>query len=194
MKRLRWYQVAASDARVGLVEDLYFDAEDWDIRYLVVEKGVLLWRRSYVVPALALVSAEPHERRLQLRLSKEQVDRCSQTDVGQALSRRARHKRQRTASQVAGNSRLRSAKQLIGHRVQAIDGAIGHVADVLVDAEPRRVPRLVVATGKWPPSRQVTVPTEFVQGINGANRRVFLDISRKAVRSAPKYDGVEETL
>jgi sporulation protein YlmC with PRC-barrel domain len=92
------------------------------------------------------------------------------------------------------NSRLRSAKQLIGHRVQAIDGAIGRVADVLVDTEARSVPQLAVAIMNWLPGRRVTVPAKHVQGINGANRRVFLDISRNAVRSAPKYDGVKETL
>jgi hypothetical protein len=40
----------------------------------------------------------------------------------------------------------------------------------------------------------VTVPTKHVQGINGANRRVFLDISRKAVRNGPKHGSAEEGL
>ncbi len=194
VKRLRRYQVAATDARVGLVEDFYIDIENWGVRYLVVEKGMLFWRRSCVIPALGVASVEPHERRLRLRLSKEQVARCSQPDVGQVLSHRAGRTRPHTASGAADNSRLRSAKQLIGHCVQAIDGAIGHVADVLVDAGPRRVPRLVVATRKWLPGRKVTVPTKHVQGINGANRRVFLDITRKAVRNGPKYDPAEQML
>jgi len=89
VKRLRRYQVAATDARVGLVEDFYIDIENWGVRYLVVEKGMLFWRRSCVIPALGVASVEPHERRLRLRLSKEQVARCSQPDVGQVLSHRA---------------------------------------------------------------------------------------------------------
>jgi sporulation protein YlmC with PRC-barrel domain len=191
LKRMRRYQVAATDARVGSLEDFYFDTENWDVRYLVVAKGMLLWRRSYVIPALAVASVEPHERRLRLRLSKEQVARCSRTAVGQALSRRARRDRTRTVSRVANKPRLRSAKQLIGHRVQAIDGTIGRVADVLVDTEPRKVPRLVLASGKWLPGRKVTVSTEQVRGIIGANRRVFLDMRRQAVRNGPNHDAEE---
>jgi len=192
MKRLRWYQVAATDARVGLVEDVYFDSHSWDVRYLVVEKGMLLWRRRYFVPALAVAEVEPHERRLQLRLSKEQVAQCSPSGVGRTLSRRAGCPWTRKASAAADDYRLRSAKQLIGHRVQAVDGAVGRIGDVLVDAQPVSVPRIVVATRKWLPGRKVTVLTKHVQGINGANQRVFLDINRKAVRNSPKYDPAEQ--
>jgi uncharacterized protein YrrD len=192
MKRLRWYQVAATDARVGLVEDVYFDSDSWDVRYLVVEKGMLLWRRSYLIPALAVAAVEPNERRLRLRLSKEQVAQCSQSGVGQTLSRRAGCPWTRKASAAADGQRLRSARRLIGHRVQAVDGAVGRVGDVLVDAQPVSVPRIVVASRKWLPGRKVTVPTKHVQGINGANRRVFLDISRRAVRNSPTYDPAEQ--
>lgn len=183
LKRIRGYQVAATDARVGAVEDFYFDTENWDVRYLVVKKGMLLWHRRYVVPAMAVASVDPDERRLRLRLSEEQVARCSRKDVGQALSHRAGRVRPRTVSGVANKTRLRSARQLIGHRVQGTDGAIGRVTDVLADTELRRVSQLVVAVGKRLPGRKVVVSTEQVRGIIGANRRVLLDMRRREVRT-----------
>jgi hypothetical protein len=76
----------------------------------------------------------------------------------------------------------------MGYRIQACDGPVGQVADVLIDGESKTVPRLVVATSRWRPGRKVTVSTKHVQAISGTNKRVFLNISCRAVRTGPRYD------
>ncbi|MBN2446991.1 MAG: hypothetical protein JXO22_09710 [Phycisphaerae bacterium] len=67
-------------------------------------------------------------------------------------------------------AKLRSARRLFGFRVQAMDGDVGKVADVLYGPEPRRISRLVVATRGWPPGSKLAMPTEHIQGISRPNR------------------------
>ena len=39
VKDLRGFAIHATDGMIGEVDDLYFDDEDWAIRYLVVDTG-----------------------------------------------------------------------------------------------------------------------------------------------------------
>ena len=39
VKDLRGYAICGTDGLIGTVDDVYFDDEDWGIRYLVVNTG-----------------------------------------------------------------------------------------------------------------------------------------------------------
>jgi hypothetical protein len=92
------------------------------------------------------------------------------------------------AGEVPDTRRLRRATRLIGFRLQASDGPVGRVADVLIDAESGVIPALVVSPGRWPAGAKLTVSTKHVLAISGVNRRVFLTIPRRAIRACPRAD------
>lgn len=87
-----------------------------------------------------------------------------------------------------GDPDLRSARETIGDAIAARDGEIGHVEDLLADDQGWRLRYLVVDTRNWLPGRKVLVAPHWIRGIDWAERRVAVDLTREAVRTSPEYD------
>jgi hypothetical protein len=82
---------------------------------------------------------------------------------------------------------LRSIRELADCSVHATDGRIGHVEDVLVDNENWIIRYLVVNTRNWLPERLVLVSPQWMKRVSWADRDVFVDLTREAVKKSPKY-------
>ncbi len=87
----------------------------------------------------------------------------------------------------ARRSYLRSCGEIIGYRVEAGDGSVGQVDDLLVDDESWGIPYLVVDKRAWLPGGQVLILPDMVDGIDWATRSLHLAISRDAVEGSPDY-------
>ncbi|ODV12053.1 MAG: photosystem reaction center subunit H [Rubrivivax sp. SCN 70-15] len=83
---------------------------------------------------------------------------------------------------------LRSCKAVLGYRIQATDGEVGHVAGLLVDDETWAVRYFVVETGHWWAGHQVLIAPQWIAGLHWSDETVAVEMSREAVRSAPPYD------
>jgi hypothetical protein len=90
--------------------------------------------------------------------------------------------------QEQGDRHLRSAREVEGYRIHAVDGEIGHVEDFIVDAEDWLIRYLVVDTRNWLPGRKVLVSTEWVQGMDWAERSVTVNLQKESVKEAPPFD------
>lgn len=80
---------------------------------------------------------------------------------------------------------LRSVKQLLGYRIEATDGHIGHVQDFYFDDLAWRVRYLVVDTGTWLPGRRVLLaPIALEQP--AWHRKVFpVRLTKEQVENSP---------
>jgi uncharacterized protein YrrD len=78
-KRLCNAAVDASDGHIGSVYDLYFDNDDWTIRYLVVDTGGWLPGRKVLLVPEVILSPWHGETAISTTLTKEQVR--SSTDI-----------------------------------------------------------------------------------------------------------------
>ncbi|MDQ3815858.1 MAG: PRC-barrel domain-containing protein, partial [Armatimonadota bacterium] len=87
-----------------------------------------------------------------------------------------------------GDPHLRSAHEVIGYSLQALDGPHGPVADFLVDDRTWKISHLVVRTGGWLLSRQVLVPVEAVCEINWEQEKVYVASTRELVSRLPWQD------
>ena len=88
---------------------------------------------------------------------------------------------------------LRSAHELCGYHVQAGDGALGHVEDLLVDLQEWRVPAFALDTRNWLPGEKLVVETDLVTAIRHLERQVAVNATREDLRERPAYvvhDGV----
>ncbi len=83
---------------------------------------------------------------------------------------------------------LRSIAAVTGSDIEASDGEIGHVEDLLVDADGWNVRYLKVETGNWWPGETVLISPRSVRGIDWTDRLVTLDVDRRTLREAPRYD------
>lgn len=92
----------------------------------------------------------------------------------------------REAEQKARESHLRSANEVIGYRIVAADGAIGHVDDFLLDDTDWTIRQMIVDTRNWLPGKHVCVAVDAIREVDWATREVRLRATRDEIKSAPE--------
>lgn len=88
----------------------------------------------------------------------------------------------------AGDPRLRSARDTINYGIVAIDGAIGHVEDFLIDDVAWRVRYLVIDTRNWLPGRKVIVAPGWIRETSWETKTVHVDLTREEIKVSPPFD------
>jgi hypothetical protein len=85
-------------------------------------------------------------------------------------------------------SHLRGSTDVTGYRIHAKDGEIGHLEDLVVDAEAWIVRYVEVDRRNWLPGKKVLVQSGRIQQIDWENRSVTMSLTRHAIELAPPYD------
>ncbi len=85
--RLKGLVVRATDGELGTVDGLYFDDETWAIRYLTVESGGWLGGRPVLISPISIVHADWQAKRLDVALTKKQVEKSPDIDTHEPVSR-----------------------------------------------------------------------------------------------------------
>ena len=81
---------------------------------------------------------------------------------------------------------LRSAREVIGYAIEAVDGAIGHVEDFLVDGDTWAVCYIVVDTRNWWPGQKVLVSPAWFRDVSWSERSVSVELRRGQIEDAPR--------
>ena len=84
---LKGFAIRARDGEIGTLDQFYFDDESWAIRYLVVNTGDWLGGRLVLVSPLALRQAEWQSKRLDVALTKKQIENSPPIDTHKPVSR-----------------------------------------------------------------------------------------------------------
>lgn len=233
-KEIVGFEVAGPDGSIGTVRDLYFEDERWAIRHLVVATGGWLRGREVLVSPHAVDRLDLERRRVEVRLTREQVEHAPGIETALPVSRQqeiAHHdyygypyywvgaglwgaaafplpvgeigrpvpvpergaraeavERARAAADDAEGPQLRSAVEVAGYRVEAIDGSAGQLDELLFDARSWAVRQAVVDTRTWWPGGQVVVDVASIDAIDWNGRAVRLNKSREALQSAPPFE------
>ena len=87
VSQLTGFAIRARDGEIGTLEQFYFDDETWAIRYLVVNTGDWLSGRLVLVSPLALLQAEWQSKRLDVALTKRQIENSPPIDTHKPVSR-----------------------------------------------------------------------------------------------------------
>lgn len=83
---------------------------------------------------------------------------------------------------------LRSSKEVTGYYIEAEDGAIGHVEDLIFSDQDWTIHYFEVDTANWWPGKKVLIPVSWVNSIRWMDHKVFVSVTREDVQSAPPYD------
>ena len=92
---------------------------------------------------------------------------------------------------VPSDRHLMSSQQLNGCHIQATDGEIGHVDDMLVDEDSWSIRYVVLDTSNWIGGRAVVVSPRVLKGVDLPDRMVTVDVARDDVRRSPELDSIE---
>ena len=79
--------IDALNAKIGSVEDLYFDDQTWTVRYLVVDTGKWLSGRKVLVAPEAIVKPWHHQQAVGVKLTTEQIQASPDIDMAMPISR-----------------------------------------------------------------------------------------------------------
>jgi uncharacterized protein YrrD len=162
---LQHFTITATDGSLGSMSDLYFDDRSWAVRYLVVEAGTWLPSGRVFVPPASIRSADSST--LRVALSKNQVNVSSMVNTGDA--------------------HLQPATAVMGYAMQAEDGEIGHVKDVLVDDKAWAIRYLVVDTEKWWGGKTVLVSPAWLTRVTWDKAKtLFCLVTAAADTAAPR--------
>ena len=87
IQKLKGIRVIAADERVGTVEEVYFDDDQWVVRYLVVDTGGWLGRRRALISPYAVQSIDWQANTIVVNLSRAQVEGSPGIDSAKPVSR-----------------------------------------------------------------------------------------------------------
>lgn len=83
---------------------------------------------------------------------------------------------------------LRSAREVKGYHVHALDGEIGKIDDFIVDTEAHSIRYVAVDTnGIWPGGK-VLVSPDWLQRVDWSERMVHVDLKKDRIKDCPPYD------
>lgn len=207
------YGLQARNGEIGSLEEIYFDDDQWTVRYFVVRTGGwLLGRRVLVVPSV-VTSVDETTKRLNVDLTRAQIKACPPLDTQLPVSRRYERQyyqyygwepywggdpllaptsldpeRARDAQTDADEYHLRSSKEATGSRIHALDGEIGYVVDLIVEEPEWLVRYLEVDTRHWLPGKRVLIGTPWISHAAWHKNVVSVDLPCEAIQTAPTYD------
>jgi PRC-barrel domain len=221
---LKGLAIRATDGELGTVDQLYFDDETWAIRYLTVDPAGWLGGRQVLISPISVVQIDWQARRLDVALTKKQVENSPDIATHQPVSRQheaaylsyygypdywggpylwgpalypaalASVSTASTEEATAGrirrestDSHLRSTEAVTGYSIEAADGEIGHVDGFVVDDEAWAIRYIEMATRNWWPGKKVLVSPAWIEQVSWADSRVYVGLSREAIKNGPEY-------
>ncbi|MFP4396253.1 MAG: PRC-barrel domain-containing protein [Anaerolineales bacterium] len=170
VRDLQKYHVIASDAPVGSVHDLWFKEQDWTIRYIICQPSTAQNKPSSdgLILSIDLITPpDPSRRCLPIAIRQQQTAHLSRVDLRHAT----------TFAIIAENLRVRSARRLIGYRVQSERGEqVGEIEDFVVEDTDWRIRYLLVDTHNWLPFKRILVAPHWLKSISWEKKRLRAEI------------------
>jgi hypothetical protein len=87
---------------------------------------------------------------------------------------------------------LRSCKEVVGYHIDATDGDIGHIHDMLVDECTWAIRYVVVETNNWFGAHQVLIVPQWIRSVSWPDHMLSVNLNRKQVKEAPLYDSTAQ--
>ena len=109
----------------------------------------------------------------------------------QVAAQRARAAEAERDAADLGDTHLRSASEVAGYVIRAVDGDLGHVDDLVFDDLSWAVRYLVVDTSNWWFGKHVLVSPEWITDISWPEHAVSVDLTRQHLKTAPEYNRAE---
>jgi sporulation protein YlmC with PRC-barrel domain len=216
-KALTDFALHGIDGDIGKVKEFYFDDRHWAVRYLVANTGNWLAGRKVLISPYSLGLVNVEKRQIAVNLTKKQIEGSPGISSDKPVSRQFEESyynyygwpaywngpytwgispfiapvRDKVRGANPGgkewNADLRSTSAVSGYNIHASDGEIGHVEDFVIDDETWAIRYLVVDTRNWWPGERVLLAPKWIERVSWDHSKVFISLSREAIRRSPKY-------
>jgi hypothetical protein len=85
------------------------------------------------------------------------------------------------------DTHLRSVAEVTGYDIEASDGAIGHLENVLLEDDFWGIRYLIIDTRNWWPGQHVLLSPYAVHEVRWSKQQIFLNVSRERVKASPPW-------
>ena len=213
LKSLAGFRIAAKDGDIGEVEDFYFDDSLWSIRFIVVDTGRWLSGRKVLISPEAVFGPNWEREELGVNLTRQQVEASPDIDTKKPVSRQqladlsiyygwaplklayqspppmdAVEATLEAEKEGKPEPHLRSMSEVLDYKVEAADGEVGHLEDLVVDDSEWVIRYMVVDTGHWLVGHKVIISPDWSEEINWAEAAVKVNLTKEAIKGSPPYD------
>lgn len=192
--------IRAVDGDLGHVHDFLFDDRGWTIRYIVVEAGNWISSQQVLVSPTAAGKPDWDKRVVPVNLTMDQVRKSPDVDTATPVSRQEEIAMSQYYGWPAywsmdpplvpvvvpghvipadGDPHLRSMREVITYQVQAVDGELGNMDDLIMEDSTWYIRYLVANTGSWLSGQKLLVSTRWVGSILWSQRQILLAHSRE---------------
>ena len=94
----------------------------------------------------------------------------------------------RPAAEAVGLPHLGSLCEVHGYSLHALDAAIGHLEEFLIDTTNWAMRYLVVGIHRRWSGRKVVIPPQWIRQMDWPQKLVVLDVARDVIQNAPEFD------
>lgn len=208
-KIIKTYALCASDGDLGYLKEFYFDNFYWNVRYLGVDTGSWLNERLIVIPPNTINTAYKPDSIISVNVTRKQIEMSPALDCDESISRQYEKKFNTYYKlpehhygfdpETSGSSNLATTKDVFGYHIQALDGEIGHVIDIIIDMETWDIRYLLVDTKNWWAGKKVLISIKWIERMCCAESKIIINQSMEKIRQSAEFkpeflkpnDGVE---
>ena len=213
LRKTLGYALMAEDGTIGRCRDFLFDDADWVVRYMVADTGTWIPRRKVLIAPAFLDEPDWPAEKLPVSLIKGEIEGSPPLDVDLPVSRQheealAEYFRLPAWWSVASDDEeegvaeaaveaaapepedphLRSLQEVLDYTIDAEDGEVGHVEDLVVDDQEWTIRYLMVDTRDWLPGRKVLVAPRWLRELDWAGKRAVVELTREQIEESPEYE------
>ncbi|MEE4215668.1 MAG: PRC-barrel domain-containing protein [Bacteroidales bacterium] len=95
----------------------------------------------------------------------------------------------KTVSEDDLDTSLRSFKEVEGYHINALDGQLGHIDDIITDEYDWQIVHIIADTSNWLPwSKKVILPLDFLDKISYVKQEVSISLKKDTIKNAPEFD------
>jgi uncharacterized protein YrrD len=220
IKDIMGLTIRATDDEIGKTKDVYFEDDNWQVAYVVVDTGRWLPGRRVLLSPQAVTGVDWDDGNLEVNLTRDAIEQSPSIEQDRPVSRQHQIKLaayygwmpywavsagpgqpwmpEGAAAQPANevseldeaDPHLRSFNEVTGYHVHTPRGEVGHVEDALVQTDGWAIRYLVVDTGAILPGKKVLLSPAWVEDVDWVDGTVKVRLAEEEIRNAPDFDEV----
>jgi len=208
------FDLQTLDGELGHIEQIYFDDQQWLVRYFIVRTGNWLFGQDVLIDPAMIEFIDEENNTIKVKLTREQIKNSPPMDTKMPVSRHYEREYYRyydwepywygdpffedvplvppqaipEKPEAPDNPHLRSSVEVNGYHIQTKDGAIGHVDDFVLDNSGKKIRYIQIDTRNWLPAKNVLISPAWIEGIDWSKNELAILLEKKAIETAPTFD------
>ncbi|HDT14607.1 MAG TPA: PRC-barrel domain containing protein [Firmicutes bacterium] len=217
LKNLIGYSVMTPEGDAGKIEDIFFDDISWSVRYYRVKAGNIIHKERFLIsPSDIQEHPDWENRSIYIKNEAEKINKSPDEGDDMLPGRETEEKiakyynwpvywtgltygspvipalfndtQEEKDTEKEKTSKLRSLKDFLKYDVEALDGELGSVYDVIIDDQNAKIMYFAVDTHKILPGKRVLITTTWAKETDWINGKLVTTLTKEEIKNSPEYD------